>query len=265
MARRRSKQSQYQRQYRELLYNAHQIYNDLTLALRLHEDTPSFERVLREAGTRTGLTKPTKKSIQALKTLQTRSGILNKVMWATKGEAHEEAKEMFEAAWKNEKEHKERKRNEKKYLRELDKLKKEIAEGEWTPEELQELKTTIELKEAQYEDLVKDSDVTDLEELKREAQIIVDKMRSAKYMSQFEESIAMKAASIVEIINEILGSNNAQTISRGAEAARRITREHGTLTIEELYNEGDKISGELMDALYDDVEFNQDLPEGWAS
>jgi hypothetical protein len=186
-------------------------------------------------------------------------------MWATKGDAHDEAKEMFEEAWKSEKEHKERKRNEKKYLRELEKLKKEIAEGEWTPEELRELKTTIEIKEAQYEDLVKDSDVSALEELKREAQIILDKMRSAKYMSQFEESIAMKAASIIQIINEILGSNNGQTVARGAEAARRITREHGTLTIEELYNGGDKISGELMDALYNDVEFNQDLPDGWAS
>lgn len=265
MARRRSKQAQYQRQYRELLYNAHQIYNDLTLALRLREDTPSFERVLREAGTRTGLTKPTKKSIQALKTLQTRSGILNKVMWATKGEAHEEAKEMFEEAWKSEKEHKERKRNEKKYLRELDKLKKEIAEGEWTPEELRELKTTIEIKEAQYEDMPKDIDITALEQLRWEAQIILDKMRSARYMTQFEQSIAMKAASIIQIINDILGSGNAQTVARGAEAARRLTREFGTLTIEELYNGGDKISGELMDALYNDVEFNQDLPDGWAS
>lgn len=265
MAKKKSLAKKYQRQYRELLYNAHQIYNDLTLALKLGEDTPKFERVLREAGTRTGLTKPTAKSIKALKKLQTKSGILRQVMWATKGEAHEKAKELFDEQYDREKESKKRERNEKKLKRDIEQIKEDIIHGDWTQDELQELQETLDKKVEDLENLVKNEDLAPLEELKRQAQIIVDKLNSEKYLSQVEIGFRMKAQSIIDIINMIIGSGDAATIREGSMAAERISRQYGTLGIEELYNSGDKINNELLDALYGDESFGSDLPEGWAS
>ena len=111
--RKRSKQANYQKQYSELLRNAKMIYQDLQLGLKLGEKTPSIEDILKEAGTKSGLKKPTKKSIQALKQLQSESGILRQAYWSmSKGPERDKAKELFEKAYDEEKHYKELQRKE---------------------------------------------------------------------------------------------------------------------------------------------------------
>lgn len=96
--RKRSNQAHITRQYEDLLYNAKQIYNDMYLALKLGSETPSFEQLLNYAGTRSGLKRPTKQSIKALKKMQSETGILQQAYGklSMKSEAFKQVSKMLE-------------------------------------------------------------------------------------------------------------------------------------------------------------------------
>lgn len=96
--RKRSNQARITRQYEDLLYNAKQIYNDMYLALKLGAETPSFEQLLNYAGTSSGLKRPTKQSIKALKKMQSEIGILQQAYGklSMKTEAFKQVSKMLE-------------------------------------------------------------------------------------------------------------------------------------------------------------------------
>ena len=96
--RKRSNQARITRQYEDLLYNAKQIYNDMYLALKLGAETPSFEQLLNYAGTSSGLKRPTKQSIKALKKMQSEIGILQQAYGklSMKSEAFKQVSKMLE-------------------------------------------------------------------------------------------------------------------------------------------------------------------------
>lgn len=96
--RKRSNQARITRQYEDLLYNAKQIYNDMYLALKLGSETPSFEQLLNYAGTSSGLKRPTKQSIKALKKMQSETGILQQAYGklSMKSEAFKQVSKMLE-------------------------------------------------------------------------------------------------------------------------------------------------------------------------
>lgn len=75
-----NRQRYYEKKYQELLENAKNIYNEMNLGGTLGTDTPSIEKIINQAGTRSGLKKPTKKSIQALRKLQTPERMLSGVI-----------------------------------------------------------------------------------------------------------------------------------------------------------------------------------------
>ena len=75
MARSR-KQSYYKKEYSRLLAQAKKTYNEMSLGGIFGEDLPSFEKILNYAGTSSGLKKPTKESLKALRKLKTESDIL---------------------------------------------------------------------------------------------------------------------------------------------------------------------------------------------
>ena len=76
MAKKSRKQSYYKKEYSRLLAQAKKTYNEMSLGGIFGEDLPSFEKILNYAGTSSGLKKPTKESLKALRKLKTESDIL---------------------------------------------------------------------------------------------------------------------------------------------------------------------------------------------
>lgn len=64
------------REYDRLITQAKKLYNEMSLGGVLKEKTPSFEKILNYAGTKSGLKRPTLKSLKALRKLQDEGGIL---------------------------------------------------------------------------------------------------------------------------------------------------------------------------------------------
>lgn len=89
-----SKQRYYNKEYERLISQAKAVYNELKLGGIFGEDTPSFEKILNYAGTKSGLKKPTKASLKALRRLQGVEGIL----WGVEKTLPKKQKELIEKA-----------------------------------------------------------------------------------------------------------------------------------------------------------------------
>ena len=87
------KQAYYNKEYKRLLSQAKKLFNEMNLGSVLKEDLPSFEKLLQYAGTRSGLKKPTKKSLKALRKIQGEEGLL----WAVEHTAPKRAREKASA------------------------------------------------------------------------------------------------------------------------------------------------------------------------
>lgn len=246
--RRSSRQAKLNKQYAELLHNAKMIYNDLQLALKLGEDTPSMERILREAGTRSGLKKPTKKSIKALKGLQTEAGVLNKAMWSVwnKPESREIVKEMFEVKKEEENERKRRKRELRQMEDERDELRdKSLKEG-LTPEEEKQM----EFLDSLIEDYATPEDIWKIERLIDQCTKVVNYLQMQKVLSAKEEKALFYGKHIIEELQKVLSSGDDVLIKKVAKACAEITRDYGVLDFEVLYQEGERILLKIVEVLY---------------
>lgn len=71
-----NRQKYIDREYDRLITQAKKLYNEMSLGGVLKEKTPSFEKILNYAGTKSGLKRPTLKSLKALRKLQDEGGIL---------------------------------------------------------------------------------------------------------------------------------------------------------------------------------------------
>ena len=72
----KQRQRYYEKEYDRLITQAKKLYNMMNLGSAFGKELPSFEKILNYAGTRSGLKKPTKASIKALRKLQGEEGIL---------------------------------------------------------------------------------------------------------------------------------------------------------------------------------------------
>ena len=244
--RKRSKQANYQKQYSELLRNAKMIYQDLQLGLKLGEKTPSIEDILKEAGTKSGLKRPTKKSIQALKKLQTESGVLRQAYWSmSKGPERDKAKELFEKAYDEEKHYKELQRKERKFDKEIKKYEDELKDPalsdkyrKWVQDKIESLKT-------QKEEQMKAETYRFMIEIRKQVQRAIEPHLNTKYMSDFDHRIADPGLDIINFINEALADNDIDNLKNYEENARDVIEEYGTIEAEDLYNNGYKILDDL--------------------
>ena len=91
------KQAYYNKEYKRLITQAKKLYNEMNLGSVLKEDTPSFEKLLKYAGTSSGLKKPTKASLKALRKIQGEEGLLWAVSHTVPKVAREKAGELREA------------------------------------------------------------------------------------------------------------------------------------------------------------------------
>lgn len=96
------KQAYYNKEYKRLITQAKKLYNEMNLGSVLKEDTPSFEKLLKYAGTSSGLKKPTKASLKALRKIQGEEGLLWAVSHTVPKAAREKAGELREAYYKQE-------------------------------------------------------------------------------------------------------------------------------------------------------------------
>lgn len=96
------KQAYYNKEYKRLITQAKKLYNEMNLGSVLKEDTPSFEKLLKYAGTKSGLKKPTKASLKALRKIQGEEGLLWAVEHTAPKRAREKAGELREAYNKQE-------------------------------------------------------------------------------------------------------------------------------------------------------------------
>ena len=71
-----SKQRYYNREYERMIQQTKMLYDELKLTTIFGPKTPSVEKLLNYAGTSSGLKKPTKKSLKALRRIQGVEGIL---------------------------------------------------------------------------------------------------------------------------------------------------------------------------------------------
>lgn len=73
----KQRQRYYNKEYQRLIEHTKYLYNEMNLGGALGEELPPIEKVLKWAGTKSGLKNPTKKSIKALRRLQTQEQILS--------------------------------------------------------------------------------------------------------------------------------------------------------------------------------------------
>lgn len=70
------KQAYYNREYDRLITQAKKQFNEMNLGSVFGPSLPTFEKILNFAGTKSGLKKPTKQSLKALRKIQGEEGIL---------------------------------------------------------------------------------------------------------------------------------------------------------------------------------------------
>lgn len=247
MARRKkSKSAAYKKQYAEMIENAHMIFNDLQLGLKLGEKTPTFQRVLKEAGTRSGLKAPTKKSIQALKRLQTESGVLRQVYWSMpKGPERDRAKELFEKAYEEEKRVKDLDRAARKLQKGIDKLKEELNNSELSQEQKQKINRTINDIEQAKEEMIQAKTYRFILEVRKQCERAIEPFITQRIMTAWEKNVVSKGTRIISLINDILTGASPDEMAQFEENAQDIISQFGTIEAEDLYMFGDDILNHL--------------------
>ena len=88
----KARQRYYQREYERLISQGKKLYNSMNLGAVFGTETPSFEDILNYAGTRSGLKRPTKASLKALRRVSSEKGILWGVEKTLGSKASKEAK-----------------------------------------------------------------------------------------------------------------------------------------------------------------------------
>ena len=213
------RQARLDKQYEELIASYKNLFHDLQLGAKYGADLPSMEKVLQQAGTKSGLVKPTKASIKALKKLQSRSGILRQLYWSLpdKSPIKQKVKEEFEMEY--EEEHKKPKGPED--FEDWDDYYKEQVDNGKPFEEIEPPKTTA------------------LEELVRQIKSILDPIRSAGTQNKHDEMILYNGERVLEMLREILTSTRAKTLEIGEKGAQAWFEKYGGVERENLYSESD--------------------------
>lgn len=243
------RQSRLDRQYRELITNYKNIYNSLQLGAILGANTPSPEKVLKQAGTRSGLIKPTSASIKALKKLQTTTGVLRQVYWATseKAEGRGRLKEKFEQSYERDKRYKKSRKKKKQPAKE--KTIRELAEEQFE----QDSKKTDSKKKTTSESVVPSSPIgggggyTAIDVVLEQLQDYVDRINTQKYMTNADISVLACAENLINRINYILNMGTEEQVAEMNKGAEKYFNQYKQVTYQELYSGAPNLHPLLFD------------------
>lgn len=234
------RQARLDRQYRELITNYKNIYNSLQVGAMLGANAPSPEKVLAQAGTRSGLVKPTSASIKALKKLQTTTGVLRQIYWATseKAEGRDVIKERFEKAYERDQRYKK------------DRRKKEPAtdESQKTPEPNPNPQKEPESESAsQTPPFGGGGGYSAIDVVLEQLQDYIDRISSQRYMSNADSSVLACAEGLIDRINFVLNFEDESQIAKMNEGAEKYFAQYKQVTYQELYSGAPNLSPLLFD------------------
>ena len=222
------RQARLDRQYRELITNYKSIYNALQITAILGHDAPSPEKVLKQAGTRSGLVKPSKASIKALKKLQTTTGVLRQVALATpkKHDRYDELIRRFEKEWARE-QRAEKERRKKEGVKESGTLYPiDSASKESTRKD----KTT---NQSVGGGLGYNAIDVVLEQL----QDYIDRLSTQKYMSNADISVLSCAEDLIDKITYIQNYEDEEQNRKMNAGAAKYFNVYRQITFQELYSD----------------------------
>lgn len=222
------RQARLDRQYRELITNYKNIYNSLQVGATLGTNAPSPEKVLAQAGTRSGLVKPTSASIKALKKLQTTTGVLRQIYWATpeKAEGRDVIKERFEKAYERDQRYKK------------DRRKKEPAtdESQTPPEPNPNHKKEPESgSSSQTPPIGGGGGYNAIDVVLEQLQDYVDRINTQSYYSNADMSVLSTAEELIDKINYILNMGTEEQIAQMNKGAEKYFQTLKQVTYQELY------------------------------
>lgn len=242
------RQARLDRQYRELITNYKNIYNSLQVGAMLGANAPSPEKVLAQAGTRSGLVKPTAASIKALRKLQTTTGVLRQVYWATseKAEGRDVIKERFEKAYERDKRYKKTRRKKKGPAKE--KTIRELAE-ESEREEV--TKTTTKRKtesesSSQTPPFGGGGGYTAIDVVLEQLQDYIDRISSQRYMSNADSTVLGVAERLIDQIIYVLNFESEAQIAQMNKGAEEYFAQYKQVTYQELYSGAPNLSALLF-------------------
>lgn len=244
-----SKQRYYNKEYARLIDQAKRMYSDLKLGGTLGMTMPSFEKLLNYEGTRSGLKKPTKASLKALRKLQTEEDILRTI------------------------------RNvlpKKSPYREI--IQDMIYEKEEMNTIFKKAKRTIRMaakkeggkqsyKEGSKESFITKPIETLLFQLRAVKSYCRDRIKTVKKIKQdwaYESANDLQAAidtadEFIDYCKKILDSGNVKDINKLAENCERFFHENsGGVDIKDMYNGGSVLRQYLFNAISDMMDEQND-------
>ena len=227
------KQAYYNKEYKRLITQAKKLYNEMNLGSVLKEDTPSFEKLLKYAGTSSGLKKPTKASLKALRKIQGEEGLLWAVSHTVPKAAREKAGELREAYYKQEEA--------------LKKAKKTI---------IKKNKALQEIPKKMREEITYDMTSPILYMLSQLRWYVNHETDIYKqYRSWNQNKLArgiMECANMIDRIENYIVGNNAELIMQLSDNCVGFQNKHTDgLTIIEVYNELRDVKPIIYDGLQD--------------
>lgn len=119
-----NRQKYINKEYDRLITQAKKLYNEMHLGGIIKEDLPSFETILNYAGTKSGLKKPTLKSLKALRRVASEKGILWGVEKTLPKKAKESKKKLYDIRTAFEKQQKAEAKAKRRIFREHPDLRK---------------------------------------------------------------------------------------------------------------------------------------------
>lgn len=242
------RQARLDRQYRELITNYKNIYNSLQVGAMLGSNAPSPEKVLAQAGTRSGLVKPTSASIKALKKLQTTTGVLRQVYWATseKAEGRDVIKERFEKAYERDKRYKKTRKKKKEPAEE--KTIRELAEEQFT----QDSKKTKTKNKKESESASQTppfgggGGYTAIDVVLEQLQDYVDRISAQRYLSNADSTVLGVAERLIDQITYVLNFESEAQIAQMNKGAEEYFAQYKQVTYQELYSGAPNLSALLF-------------------
>lgn len=242
------RQARLDRQYRELITNYKNIYNSLQVGAMLGANAPSPEKVLAQAGTRSGLVRPTAASIKALKKLQTTTGVLRQIYWTTpeKAEGRDVIKERFEKSYERDQRYK-KSRRKKEPAREktIRELAEETEREEATKPQIKIGKESRSV--SQTPPFGGGGGYTAIDVVLEQLQDYIDRISSQRYMSNADSSVLACAEGLIDRINFVLNFESEAQVAKMNEGAQKYFAEHKQVTYQELYSGAPNLSPLLFD------------------
>lgn len=212
----KQRQRRLDKQYEDLISNFKKLYNQMQLGAKYGLDTPTAEDILKQAGTKSGLKKPTKASIKALKKVQSRSGILRQAYWSLpdrKKEAKAQMKKEFEEAYEEEKRP----------------LRKPGDFSDWDEYYREEVDNGVPFEEIHV------PETTALQEMGQQIKRIIYRYEKEAQTNDKLLNMIDNAQTVLDYILQIISSESARVIRAGEKGAAYWFETRGNLEKEDFY------------------------------